>query len=322
MLVQVDIKDYYEAFIKSANSDIEKYENELALNKKIKDKTREYVANWAGYIKLRFGINLANYKGSWIIGIYDEFETFNKDIKAKLTDEVVGEDRIVLLQLLRYSELLKTCNDNVKSIELAKRRYNITFKEYKEILRKYYMQAVHKALIDGYAYHFGYGIGDVSINFWKYSENPRDNYVDFAATKKRKQEIINAGLKPYNEDEAEVYKIRGLKYDGVPYVVYKTNKEFYDIELCNNSKLSITSVKFKHANYIPYKFRGKSVEEIAAMFETVDEIAKQDLGIRHKLVVSLAKDPTLYLNYIRNVDQCRYKRGSHNSKLIKKANAE
>ena len=33
----------------------------------------------------------------------------------------------------------------------------------------------------------------------------------------QKQEIIDAGLKPYDKEEAEIYKIRGLKYDGNPF---------------------------------------------------------------------------------------------------------
>lgn len=319
MLVQLDIKDYYEAFIKNANSDIKKYTEELNLNKRIKDKTKEDVLKYNSLIKSRFNLNLNDYKRSWIIGVYDEYENFTEVINNKLTDEVVGEARIALLQLLRYSKLLKSCHDNNEQIKLAKERADITFKEYKEILRKYYMQAVHKALLEGYAYHFGYGIGDLSINFWRYKDKPRNNYVDWAATKKRKQEIIDAGLKPYDEEEAEIYKIRGIKYDGIPYVVYKTNTEFFNIELCNNKRHRTGLVKFKHANYVPYKFRGKSPEELASELKTIDNLAVQDLGIRHKLVVATTLDPTLYLKFIRNVEQNRYKRGAHNNKQIKKA---
>lgn len=320
MVVQTNIKDYYEAFITNANRDIEKYTEELKLNKRIKDKTKEDVTKRASFIKSRFGINLNDYKYSWILGIYDEHENLTDAVSKKLTEEVVGEAKIALLQLLRYSKLLKTCNDNNEQIKLAKERAKVSFKEYKSILRKYYMQAVHKALLEGYAYHFGYGIGDISINFWRYRDKPRSNYVDWAATKKRKQEILDAGLKLYDENEAKIYQLRGIKYDGIPYIVYKNNTEFYNIELCNNSRYGIGSVKFKYANYVPYKFRGKTPEEIAKELETLDNIAAQDLGIRHKLIVALAQDPTLYLKYIRNVEQCRYKRGAHNSKQIKKAN--
>ena len=184
------------------------------------------------------------------------------------------------------------------------------------------MQGVHKTLLDGHAYRFSHGIGDLMINYWKYVNGVRSKIVDWNETNKRKKEILDAGLKLYNKEEAEIYKIRGLKYDGIPYVVYKDNKEYYDIELVNCKSFSKKNIKFKHANYIPAKFRQKTPNEIANQFNSVNEIAVQDLGIRHKLIVSLEKDPTLYLKYIRNVEAVRQKRGSHTTKNSKKANYE
>lgn len=319
MIVQIDIKDYYKAFIDNANSDIEKYKEELETNKKILADTKTYIAKWAKYIKLRFNIDLdKDFVNSWSKEQYDANEHLTDIIKLCL-DDTEGEDRIILLQLLRYSEVLKSCYNCTRGIELAQKRTSITHNQYKEYLRKYYMQGVHKAILEGYAYRFGYGTGDLLINFWKYKTEVRKTIVDWAATKKRKQEILDAGLKLYNKDEAAIYELRGLKYDGVPYVVYKTNKEYYDIELVNNKHFRTkNAIKFKHSNYIPAKFRNKSVEELANMFVSLDEIAVQDLGIRHKLVVSLQKDPTIYLKYIRNAEQYRQRRGEHTTKNNKK----
>lgn len=322
MIVEVDISDYYKAFINNANSDIEKYQEEYNINHRLLISTRNYLKDYVTHIGHQFNIDLKNdFSNSW--GTYnepkyDESEHLTDIIKLGLND-ITGEDRIILLQLLRYSELLKHCDDCLKRITLAKNRTNITFKQYKEYLRKYYMQGVHKAIINGYAYRFSHGIGDLMINQWKYVNKVRDNFVDWAATNKRKQEILNAGLKLYNKDEAEIYKLRGIKYDGVPYIVYKTNKEYFDIELVNCKKFNKRNIKFKHANYIPSKFRGKTVSEIANMFNSVDEISVQDLGIRHKLITCVEKDPTLYLKYIRNVEQVRQRRGSHSTKNSKRA---
>lgn len=322
MIINIDISDYYKAFINNANSDIEKYQNEYNVNHRLLISTRNYLKDYVTHIGHQFNIDLRNnFSNSW--GTYndpryDENEHLTDIIKLRL-DDVTGEDRIILLQLLRYSELLKYCYDCLKRISLAKNRTDISFKQYKEYLRKYYMQGVHKAMIDGYAYRFSNGIGDLMINQWKYVTEVRSNFVDWAATNKRKQELIDAGLKPYDKDEAEIYKLRGIKYDGIPYIVYKTNTEYFNIELINCKKFNKKNVRFKHANYIPYKFRGKSVSEIANMFNTVDEIAVQDLGIRHKLITCLEKDPTLYLKYVRNVEQVRQRRGSHSTKNSKRA---
>lgn len=325
MIVEVDISDYYKAFIDNANSDIEKYQEEYKLNHRLLVSTRNYLKDYVTHIGHQFDIdlknNFPNSWGTWKEPEYDESEHLTDIIKLCL-DDVKGNDRIILLQLLRYSELLKYLYSCRKRIKLAESRTSITFKQYKEYLRKYYMQATHKALIDGYAYRFGYNIGDLMINFWKYKDKVRDNYVDWAATNKRKQEILDAGLKLYNKEEAEIAKIRGLKYDGIPYVVYKTNTEYYNIELVNTKVVSRLNIKFKHSNYIPSKFRGKNVTELAAMFKDVDEIAKQDLGIRHKLITCVEKDPSLYLKYIRNVEQTRQKRGSHTTANVKRADID
>lgn len=319
MIVEVDIKDYYKAFIDNANSDIKKYQEERETNHKLLLSTKKYINNYILYINHQFNINLKeNFPISWNEEKYCKDEHLSDIIKIEL-DNAVGEDRIIVLQLLRYSELLKFIYDCDKKIKLAADRSKITPKQYKEYIKKYYMQAVHKTLLDGHAYRFSYGIGDIMINYWKYVNGVRSKIVDWAATRKRKQEILDAGLKVYDKEEAEIYKIRGLKYDGIPYVVYKDNKEYYDIEIANCKSFSKANIKFKHANYIPYKFRQKSPAEIASQFNTVDEIAVQDLGIRHKLVVSLEKDPSIYLRYIRNVEAVRQKRGSHTTKNSQKA---
>ena len=319
MIVEIDIKDYYKAFIDNANSDIEKYQEARNTNYDILKSTKEYINKFILYINHQFGINLKEkFPIAWIEEKYCKDEDLTNIVKEKIIS-AVGEDRVILLHILRYSEVIKFIYTCDKQIALAKERAKITPKKYKEYLKKYYMQSVHKALLNGYAYRFSHGIGDVMINYWKYVDGVRGKIVDWAATNKRKQEILEAGLKLYNKDEAEIYKIRGLKYDGIPYVVYKTNKEYYDIELVNCKSFSKNNIKFKHANYIPYKFRKRTPEDIANEFNSVDEIAVQDLGIRHKLIVAIEKDPTIYLKYIRNVEGVRQKRGSHTTKNSKRA---
>ena len=319
MIIQTGITDYYKAFINNANSDIEKYQEEYNINQKVLKTAKAYVSKYILYTANQFNIRLNDdFPNTWINEKYDENEHLKELIDINLTD-AVGEDRIILLQLLRYNETLKYCHNCLRQIELAKNRIKIKPKQYKEYLRKYYMQGVHKAMLEGYAYRFSHGIGDVMINYWKYVDGVRKTMVDWGATNKRKQEILDAGLKPYDKDEAEIYKIRGIKYDGIPYVVYKTNTEYFDIELINCKYKGNNKLKFKHANYIPYKFRGKSVEELAKMFNSIEEISIQDLGIRHKLIVCIEKDPTLYLKYIRNVDKIKQRRGSHKTKNSKRA---
>ena len=119
MIINVDITDYYKAFINNANSDIEKYQEEYNINQKVLIATKEYLKDYVTHIGHQFNIRLKeDYPNSWINSTYDENEHLREMIDINLKD-TVGEDRIILLQLLRYSEVLKYCNICLKRIRLA-----------------------------------------------------------------------------------------------------------------------------------------------------------------------------------------------------------
>ena len=63
--------------------------------------------------------------------------------------------------------------------------------------------------------------------------------IDFAATNKKKKELIAKGLKPYNEKEAKWCKDNHIPYDGVDYKVYKNDECWYEYCLlgCRLTKL-------------------------------------------------------------------------------------
>lgn len=312
MVKDIDISHYYKKFIETSNDDIKKYTEELNITNKIKNETRIYIKSKTTYIKDVLYINLNDYGFQFLTINIDLINKLEKVINDKLSNNEVGEKHIVLLQLLRYCNLTKKVNDYNIIIALANKRSKLTFADYKSYIKKYYNEGVHKCCLEGYAYHIGYGVGDIVINFWKYTDKPRDTYVDWNATRLKKQEIIDAGLKLYNKEEAEIYKLRGIKYDGVPYVVYKTNKEFYNIELINHKYNAHSAIKFKYSNYVPKALRGKNAKTINAECNSNDDIFKLTCGLRTKLLVYIERNPSAYFKYIRNVEQCKYKRGAHN----------
>lgn len=311
MIKDIDISHYYKKFIETSSDDANKYLEGLNVTNKIKNEVRVYIKSKINFIKDVLKINLNDYGFQFLINDIELINKLEKVINDKI-NTTVGEARIVLLQLLRYCELSKKANDYNIAYKLSKKRSELTFTDYKKYLRKYYNEGVHKCCLEGYAYHIGYGVGDLVINFWRYTDKPRDTYVDWNATRLKKQEIIDAGLKPYNKEEAEIYKIRGLKYDGIPYVVYKTNKEFYNIELINHKYNSNSAIKFKYANYIPPSLRGKDAKIINSECNSDEDIFKLTCGLRTKLLIYLERNPSAYFKYIRNAEQCKYKRGAHN----------
>lgn len=94
---------------------------------------------------------------------------------------------------MRYCNLVKKANDYIVALKLATRRSELSLSDYKKYIHRYYSYGVHKCVLEGYAYHFKYEIGDLVINFWRYRDKPRDTYVDWNATRLKKQEIIDAG---------------------------------------------------------------------------------------------------------------------------------
>ena len=112
---------------------------------------------------------------------------------------------------------------------------------------------------------------------------------------------------------AEVYKFRGIKYDGVPYVVYQKQTAFYDIDVLNSRYIARTNLNFEHHETINKSMRGKTQEEIANECNVKEDVFNLPCDIRFKLMVYNYFDKTAYLNYIRNAEQCKYKRGAHNS---------
>lgn len=309
MVKDIDISHFYKKFIEASNDDIKKYKSELKTINNIKAECCRYINDKIDIITNTIGIDIKSYNYPNKTNI-DELE---KSINSKLGC-CIGNNRIILLQLLKYCNIIKKRNEYNNLIELAEKRNNISLSDYKKYIKKYYNEGVHKCCLEGYAYHFGYGIGDVIINLWRYADKPRENYVDWDATRRKKQEILNAGLKLYNKEEAEIYKLRGIKYDGVPYVVYKTNKEFYNIELINTKIVNNNSIKFKYANYIPLNLRGKDAKQINNECKTEENIFKLSLGLRSKLLVYLEHNINNQFKYIRNAEQYKYKRGAHNCK--------
>ena len=121
------------------------------------------------------------------------------------------------------------------------------------------MQGVHKALLDGHAYRFSHGIGDLMINYWKYVDGVRGKIVDWNATNKRKKEILDAGLKLYDKEEAEIN-------------YYSNNNEILEKikEYCNKH-----SLKAEFLSYHEYgKEKWKTEYKIKDGFVTKEKISE------------------------------------------------
>ena len=181
-------------------------------------------------------------------------------------------------------------------MRLCKKKSELTFDEYKTYLFDYYCQ-VHKIILEGNTYKFGHGIGTIRFRKFVFNENYRS--IDFDATRKRKQEIIDAGKKVYNKLEAINAKVEGKEYDGIPYVVYKTTNYGYSLKVENSIIIrDRLPYDFKPVSYINAKYRGYNYNQIIEKFcKTEDDINYLQLDLRTKLSLLLIMNPGISLRF-------------------------
>lgn len=315
MLPDITIRDYYLQFIHNAKIDIAKYKEKLELTIKLREEVYKYLNDNKTILSSVFNINLDACEKEWINKEYNSSE-YLYNLAIKLLQNIDEHpNRIVLLQVTKYCNYLRIEHKCHKLIELATKRKDIKFPQYRKYVANYYIK-VHKCILQGMGYRFGYGIGTYVINHWKLDTERIKNklHLDYAATNARKKELLAQGKKLYDDKEAAWYAARHIPYDAVDYRVYKESTDWYEFtflkpEVCRNS-----SLEYQRTEYIASKYRGMSYTKMAdELCKTDEDIYNLQVDIKYKLNIMLYKDPTKYLNFVRNAEQCKYKRGAHNS---------
>lgn len=315
MLPDVTIKGYYLQFIHNAKNDITKYKNALEVTLNVKEQVYKYIEDNKTILNDSFDINLDDVEIEFRQKKYNPKEYLYNIVIRILRNIDVHPDRIVLLQLAKYCNILRNENKYNKLIELANKRKDIKFGIYRKYVTAYYNK-VHKCVLNGMGYRFGYGIGTYVINHWKLDPKRVKNkvHLDYAATNAKKKELLAKGIKLYDDKEAAWYEARHIPYNGVDYRVYKENTDWYEFTFIKSEIFKSNNLEYQRTEYVAAKYRGMSYTKMAEeLCHTEEDIYNLQVDIKYKLNILLYKDPTKYLNYVRNAEQCKYKRGAHNS---------
>ena len=236
----------------------------------------------------------------------DQFYEFNnqaynsslelESFVIKLLKKHTKGERQDVIELAKWCSILKNEHKTFIELRLCKKKSELTFDEYKTYLFDYYCQ-VHKIILEGNTYKFGHGIG--TIRFRKFVFNEHYRSIDFDATRKRKQELIDSGKKVYNKLEAINAKAQGKEYDGIPYVVYKTSNYGYSLKLENSIIIrDRLPYDFKPVSYINAKYRGYNYNQIIEKFcKTEDDINYLQVDLRTKLALLLIINPGVSLRF-------------------------
>ncbi len=315
MLPDITIKGYYLQFIHNAKNDITKYKNNLEVTLSIKEQVYKYIEDNKDILNDSFNINLDDIEIEFCQKKYNPKEYLYNIVIKLLRNIDTHPNRIVLLQLAKYCNILRNENKYNKLIELANKRKDIKFGVYRKYVTAYYNK-VHKCVLNGMGYKFSYGIGTYIINHWKLDPKRIKNkvHLDYAATSAKKKELIAKGIKLYDDKEAAWYEARHIPYNAVDYRIYKENTDWYEFTFIKSEIFKSNNLEYQRTEYVATKYRGMSYTQMAEeLCHTEEDIYNLQVDIKYKLNILLYKDPTKYLNYVRNAEQCKYKRGAHNS---------
>ena len=307
MIADGNIKTYYLHFKSSAEKSKIEYKERLEEILLVKEELRDYLIKNKDNLFNAYSIDLNSFE-DWVNNYYETSELLYKQCMRLLRVDESGEHRIVLIQASKYCNILRNEYKLDKLIESCDKRASVTYKKYKEYVTKYFNK-VHGCILKGEGYKFDKGIGIYICNYWKIEDNLRKKIkkLDFDATNARKRELIAKGLKPYDDREATWYKARHIPYDGVEYRVYKNDSHFYEFTFINSSLFSNSSLEYDRTEYINVKYRKLGYRELADKFcRTFEDIINLQVDIKVKLNILLHKNPTKYINFVRNAERQKY----------------
>ena len=298
--IEKSIKDYYKTYKAKASGDVLYFTSKVrTYNIKRHSYRQQLLTNYDKYKEL--GIELGKYPFEYGMGIYQDGK-LNKDA-IKLLDKVTtNEDKKLINDLILYTNAVKLLHDTKILLNEAQNRDKLTYEDYRSYVFKYYIE-VNKQLFEGYGYSMNYHIGTLFLERVDLPNKER-KVLDYAATNKAKAKLIAEGKKPYEKKMADLYAARGLRYDGVPYAVYKTSDTFcYKWHFVNSIFLDKLTMEFTMRNYIPivhYKQSATTYEDILKYYDNdYDKIVNSELGLQQKTKMLLEVDKTRYTKFIR-----------------------
>lgn len=301
MTPDVNIRDYYLHFINSANKDVIVYTKELETIKLNKTNTLKFLNENKNKIKEEFGLDITKYDIEYVQQTYNDKLTLHKTT-LKIMQNIESDNKTLLIAVLKYCSILSRENKYNTLIRLANIRKDMKFRQYQGYIFKYYYK-VHEMLLKGYGYKYKRHLGIFHISLWNLEGKNKKRKLDYAATRKKKQELIEAGIKLFDKEEYELYKMKGIPYDGVDYRVYKTATKYYEFGFLLNIFKGHNRFKFEPTVYISNKYKGMTYEEIATkVVQKEDDIYKLQLDIKTKHAVLIRYNPNFYLRFVRNAE--------------------
>lgn len=172
---------------------------------------------------------------------------------------------------------------------------DMTFDEYKRLLSKYYIEVMN-SVVEGNGVQLSNGLGILIIEYEDMSEVKKHNVIDWPATQRRKKEILEKGLKPYDKIEAEEYAKAGLSYDGVDCIVYKDADYKIRVMIVKPDISNTNDMCLVPTNTLPKETKGLTHKELAEKF-TDRRLGLLKYNFRTRAEINMYRDKLNYLKY-------------------------
>ena len=219
--------------------------------------------------------------------LFKEFRTNDNDNRREL-----------LILLVKYCSIITNINNTQKEFELADKKRNLNFNDYRYFVFRYYSK-VHKFLLQGKAYRYNNGIGTLYID--RTQVKGEGKKIDFHKTKLRKQELLAKGVKLYNQQDAIKAAFLGIPYDGIDYRVWLRAPAFYSLRFIH-SKYFSKEYDFTPISYIHQKYRDYNQEQLALeVCENNEDIYNLQIDLRTKIAIYLKRNPERYVDFQRSI---------------------
>lgn len=256
--------------------------------------------------------NIQIYKDNFGVDLnsYDEFvnNTYNTGHLLRVSKGMFinrsnnYELTAILYDLYNFARTQKELHDLKNDIIKYDKLINLTLKQYTEILKVYYTEVQKHLILKGEGYVFSNDIGWICINRCVIRKSKK--LLDFAATRKRENELKKQGVRIYNKEEADWCRKNGIEYKAEDKRVFRKDEYCYEIPLIGCKLPNGTKFKLEITDYRHSSLRGKTNEQLSELANNKPkDICNLQIDMKTKLTLCDKADKILYTKFIRNENQ-------------------
>lgn len=256
--------------------------------------------------------NIQIYKDNFGVDLnsYDEFvnNTYNTGHLLRVSKGMFinrsnnYELTAILYDLYNFARTQKELHDLNNDIIKYNKLINLTLKQYTEILKVYYTEVQKHLILKGEGYVFSNDIGWICINRCVIRKSKK--LLDFAATRKRENELKKQGVRIYNKEEADWCRKNGIEYKAEDKRVFRKDEYCYEIPLIGCKLPNGTKFKLEITDYRHSSLRGKTNEQLSELANNKPkDICNLQIDMKTKLTLCDKADKILYTKFIRNENQ-------------------